>query len=102
MQNYAYLLTLLVALSGMFMIDRRYKLAWFWNRRRTATILALVLAFFLLWDIVNISANIIHTNPAWVSGLHVFTPDLPVEEFLFLILLGYQTLLLWRWQCTRS
>lgn len=101
MQHFWYLLVLVVSLSGLTYLDYVRKLAWFWDWRKTALILLLNLLFFLAWDIVNIGAGIIVTNPAWVSGWYVVTPNLPVEEFLFLTLLGYQTLLLWRWRCSR-
>ena len=101
MQHYAYICVLLFSLSGLAFLDYRYKLAWFWDARKTALILALNLVFFLVWDVVNISAGIIATNPEWVTGLHVYSPNMPVEEFLFLTLLGYQTLLLWRYHLGR-
>lgn len=101
MQQYAYICVLLFSLSGLTFLDYQKKLAWFWDARKTALILVLNLSFFLIWDIVNIEAGIIATNPAWVTGLYVGIPDLPIEEFLFLTLLGYQTLLLWRWRCSR-
>ena len=102
MQQYAYICVLLFSLSGLAFLDYRYKLAWFWDARKTALILALNLVFFLAWDIANISAGVIATNPEWVTGLHVYSPNMPFEEFLFLTLLGYQTLLLWRWRCSRT
>lgn len=102
MQSYAYLCVLIFSLGGLTFLDYKKQLAWFWNVRITAIILACNLAFFLVWDITNIAAGIIATNPAWVTGWHVVTPNLPIEEFLFLTLLGYQTLLLWRWQCSRT
>ncbi len=102
MQNYAYLTVLVIALFGLGSLDWKYKLAWFWKPRLTAMILAWSVMFFLIWDVVLIMAEIVSTNQSWVSGLYIVSPDLPIEEFLFLSLLGYQTLLLWRWQCTRS
>lgn len=102
MQNFVYLSVLLFSLSGLGFLDYKQRLAWFWDRRKTALILSCNLVFFLIWDVVNISAGIIATNQKWVSGAYVITPDLPMEEFLFLTLLGYQTLLLWRWRCTRT
>lgn len=102
MKQFVYLMVLLFSLSGLTYLDYQKKLAWFWNSRKTAFIICLNLIFFLLWDIVNISAGVIATNSEWVSGWYVITPNLPIEEFLFLTLLGYQTLLLWRWRCLRT
>ncbi len=102
MQQYAYICVLVFSLSGLAVLDYRQKLAWFWDARKTALILVVSLAFFLIWDIANISVGIIATNPAWVTGVYVYAPNMPLEEFLFLSLLGYQTLLLWRWRCSRT
>lgn len=102
MKSFAYLSVLVFSLSGLMYLDYKKRLAWFWDVRKTGLILGVSLVFFLIWDMVNIGAGIIATNQEWVVGLYVITPNLPVEEFLFLTLLGYQTLLLWRWQCTRT
>lgn len=104
MQQYAYICVLLFSLGGLAFLDYQKKLAWWWDPRKTALILGLNLVFFLVWDIVNIAAGVIATNPAWVTGIYVYTPNMPLEEFFFLTLLGYQTLLLWRWrqQCSRT
>lgn len=102
MKQFVYLLVLLISLGGLTYIDYKLQLALFWNSRKAALILLINLIFFLVWDIVNISAGIISTNREWVSGVYLLTPNLPIEEFLFLTLLGYQTLLLWRWRCLRT
>lgn len=104
MQSYAYLCVLVFSLGGLTYLDYRQRLAWFRDARSTALILACSLVLFLVWDISNIAAGIIATNPAWVTGWYVATPNLPVEEFLFLTLLGYLTLLLWKWRerCSRT
>lgn len=102
MQQFWYILVLVFSLSGMTYLDYQKKLLWFWNWRFTLRLLALNLMFFLAWDIVNINAGIIATNQAWVTGWYIFIQDLPIEEFLFLTLLGYQTALLWRWRCLRT
>lgn len=102
MQDFVYLFALVFSLGGLTYLDFVRKLAWFWDWRKTTLILLLNLLFFLAWDIANISAGIIATNHEWVSGFYVLTPNLPIEEFLFLTLLGYQTLLLWRWRCLRT
>ncbi len=98
MQSYAYLCCLVFSLTGLFYLDYKKQLAWFWNARKTAASLAIGLVFFLTWDISGIVLNVFSTNQAWVSGLYVVTPNLPIEEFFFLNLLCYQTVLLWRWR----
>lgn len=93
--SFYYLLALLFSLSGLLFADYRFKLALFANKR-LGVILLIAVSFFLIWDIVGIALGVFSTNQAWVSGWHVVTPNLPVEEFLFLALLTYVTLLTWR------
>lgn len=52
-------------------------------------VLALVVGFFLLWDVAGILLNVFYTNQKYVSGVYFFTPDMPLEEILFLTLVGY-------------
>jgi len=101
MQNFLYLSVLLFSLGGLLFLDAQKKLAWFWSWKKTAVLLGVNLLFFLVWDMANIARGIISTNQAWVTGWYIGISDLPIEEFLFLTLLGYQTILLWRWRCTR-
>ncbi len=102
MQPYAYLISLIFSLMCLTLLDYRLKLAWFWDWRKVLLCITATLGFFLLWDITGISLRVFSTNPAWVSGVYFITPNLPVEEFLFLTLLGYLTVLLWRWRCLRT
>lgn len=82
-------------------LDKKYTLALFWHRNITLAVVLSGVLFFLAWDIVGIVLGVFSTNQAWVTGLYIITPDLPIEEFLFLILLNYQVVLLWRWRCIR-
>jgi lycopene cyclase domain-containing protein len=90
------------SLTGLALADFRYKLVLFWRPRQMALVLTVAVGFFLLWDITGIVLDVFSTNPAWVSGWYVITPNLPVEEFGFLTLLNYQIMLLWRWLCLRT
>lgn len=55
-----------------------------------------MLLFFLAWDIAGIWLKVFSTNQRYVLGLYLFTPDLPIEECFFLILLTYVILLVTR------
>lgn len=95
MIGFAYLGALLVSLGGLAVLDHRFQLAFFADWRRTASCLGIGLVFFLVWDIAGIALGIFARgdNP-YMTGLQL-APELPVEEAFFLVLLCYNTLLVW-------
>lgn len=87
-----YLAALLVALFGMVMLDLRFRL-FFWNDARRATIvMAVGVAFFLLWDLAGIGLGVFFRGEtAFMTGLQI-APEVPLEELFFLTLLCYLTM----------
>ncbi|MBC7725164.1 MAG: lycopene cyclase domain-containing protein [Burkholderiaceae bacterium] len=86
-----YLAALLVALTGMVVLDRRFGLFFFADGggRRAGIVLALGVLFFLVWDLVGIGAGVFFRGEtSFMTGLQV-APELPVEEVFFLTLLCY-------------
>lgn len=100
--QYYYLIFLLFSLGGLLFADYKHKLFFFRFPRTALKIYAAGLGFFLTWDITGIVLSVFSTNQEWVSGLHFFTPNMPVEELLFLSLLLTNTALVWslvgRWK----
>lgn len=92
MTTWAYLLALLVSLSGMVVLDLRYKL-FFWQHWRRATgVLIVGLAFFIAWDLAGIDAGVFFRGDSpFVTGIQL-APELPLEEVFFLTLLCYLTM----------
>lgn len=94
---YAYSLILLVSLFGLWLCDRRWHLVAYQPssgaKHATITTLLIGVSFFLVWDIAGIILGIFSTNPRYVLGLNFFTPNLPIEEVLFLTLLIYVSLI---------
>ena len=87
-----YLAALLVALTGMVMLDRRFRLFFWPDARRAAVVLAAGLVFFVTWDLLGIGLGIFFRGEtAFMTGLQV-APELPVEELFFLTLLVYVTM----------
>ena len=87
-----YLAALLVALTGMVMLDRRFRLFFWVDARRAAIVLVVGLAFFVTWDLFGIGLGIFFRGEtAFMTGLQV-APELPVEELFFLALLVYVTM----------
>ena len=90
-----YALALVISLAGLATLDRKFRLAFWPHRRRTAVVVGVSVLGFLLWDLAGISLGIFFRGPGpWQSGL-VIAPELPVEEVLFLTLLSYLSLLLY-------
>ncbi|WP_234986520.1 lycopene cyclase domain-containing protein [Demequina sp. NBRC 110055] len=96
MTSWLYLTALLISIGGLATLDWRYRLALFVETRRTVLTLAIAVAFFLVWDLIGTGLGIFFIGDGpYQSGL-VIAPEVPLEEVFFLILLAYQTLLLWR------
>ncbi len=87
-----YLAALAIALTGMVMLDRRFRLFFWADARRASVVLAIGVLFFLAWDLAGISLGIFFRGETdFMTGLQL-APELPVEELLFLILLCYLTM----------
>jgi lycopene cyclase domain-containing protein len=90
--TFAYLAALLIALAGMVLLDRRFRLFFWQDARRAAVVLAVGVVFFLLWDLAGVGLGVFFRGQTpFMTGLLV-APELPIEEVLFLALLGYLTM----------
>ena len=87
-----YLVALLIALTGMIVLDRRFRL-FFWNdARRAAVVLLAGVAFFLVWDFAGVGGGIFFRGEtSFMTGLQI-APEIPLEEVFFLTLLCYLTM----------
>jgi lycopene cyclase domain-containing protein len=87
-----YLLGLLVALTGMVALDRRFRLFFWRDPVRAVVILPVGIAFFLVWDLFGIGLHIFFRGEtAFMTGIQV-ARELPIEEPFFLALLCYLTM----------
>ena len=111
MIGFAYLGALAIALTGMVLLDRRWRLFFWRDWRRAAIVLPLGVVFFLIWDVAGIALGIFFRGQTdFMTGMLV-APELPLEEVFFLTLLSYNTmnaysaakdLLSGRWRRTRT
>ncbi|GLK16287.1 lycopene cyclase domain-containing protein [Herbiconiux flava] len=91
-----YLAALLVSLTGMVVLDRRFGLFFFDRPRRAAIVLVAGVLFFVVWDLFGIGLGIFFRGEtSFMTGLQV-APELPVEELFFLTLLCYLTMNVFR------
>lgn len=95
-QHWFYLFALLISISGLLFIDYRYKLAFWYDVRRTVWTVAITMFVFILWDIIGITLGIFFKGNSQYMLPFVVAPEFPVEELFFLFLLSFVTLLLYR------
>lgn len=105
MTHGAYLFGLLLSIIGMSLLDRRFKLAFWYDRRRTLLVVLLSIIVFTIWDLSAIGLGIfIHGSSQYMLPFTIL-PHFPLEEIFFLALLCYCTLVIYRggeklWQRT--
>lgn len=88
----AYLGALAIALAGMIVLDRRFRLFFWRDARRAAIVLAVGLVFFLAWDLAGVGLHIFFRGETdFMTGLQL-APEVPLEELFFLTLLCYLTM----------
>jgi lycopene cyclase domain-containing protein len=90
-----YLIGLLISIGGLMMIDRRWKLAFWRDGKRTALTLIVAIVIFILWDFFGISLGIFfHGGSAYTLPVRL-APEFPLEEIVFLFLLSYSALIIY-------
>ena len=87
--SFAYLAALLISLTGMVVLDRRFGL-FFWRAPRAATVVLVAgVVLFLAWDLVGIATGVFYRGQtSFMTGM-LLAPELPVEELVFLTFLCY-------------
>ena len=84
-----YLVALAIALTGMVMLDRRFRLFFWADARRASIVLIAGVLFFLAWDFLGVGLGIFFRGETdFMTGLQI-APEIPLEEVFFLTLLCY-------------
>ena len=104
--SFLYLAALLISLTGMVVLDRRFSLFFWADARRASVVLPVGVLFFLAWDMAGINAGVFFRGTGqWMTGLQL-APELPIEEVFFLTLLCYMTMNVYqaalRWLTSRA
>lgn len=87
-----YLAGLLVALTGLIVLDWRLRLFLFDAPARAAVLLAIGVAGFLAWDLAGVGLGIFFEGDRrLLVGIDV-APQVPLEELFFLLLLCLTTM----------
>lgn len=92
MIGFSYLAVLLVSITGMVVLDRRFRLFFWVAPVRAAMVLLLGVSVFLLWDGFGILLGVFFRGQTeFMTGV-LLAPELPLEELFFLVLLSYLTM----------
>lgn len=90
--QYTYLICLLIGVTGLTIIDWRYKLALFKFPKQTILVLLICITFFVAWDAAGIGLGIFFSGHSrYMLNRYIFS-DFPPEELLFLLVLCYTPL----------
>lgn len=94
--QFTYLIFLIISIACLTLIDRRFRLAYWHNKKQTALTLGVAIGIFIIWDILGIALGIFfHGGSQWALPFTI-APEFPIEELFFLYLLCYSTLILYR------
>jgi lycopene cyclase domain-containing protein len=95
MQQFYSIFALLVSITGLATLDRRFQLAFWNNRKKAMNVMVLSVIFFVAWDLLGIALGIFfHGESNYTLPIRI-VPEFPVEELLFLFVLNYSALLLY-------
>lgn len=94
--QWLYLIGLIFSIACLIVVDYRYKLALWYDKRRTLLTVGIGVLVFITWDLLGIQLGIFfHGNSVYTLPVRLL-PEFPVEELFFLLLLCYCTLLIFR------
>jgi lycopene cyclase domain-containing protein len=94
--QWVYLLSLIIVIVCLTLIDRRFRLAFFYDTKRTAQTLGLAVWLFIVWDIFGIKLGIFYHGDSSYTLPFRIIPQFPIEEIFFLFILSYTGLLIYR------
>jgi len=97
-----YLAALILVIGCLVLLDRRFKLAFFYDLKRTASTLAIAVWLFIVWDIFGIRLGIFSQGDSPYMLPVSIVPEFPVEEIFFLFTLCYTSLLIYRFVSKKS
>jgi lycopene cyclase domain-containing protein len=94
MMQFAYLAALIFGITGMAIIDWRYKLVFWRDWRRAGATLAICISVFIVWDLLGIALGIFFHGGSNLTLPLRLLPEFPLEELFFLFLLCYCALVI--------
>jgi lycopene cyclase domain-containing protein len=90
--GFVYLIALLVSLTGMVVLDRRFHLFYWLHAKRAVVVHVIGIVFFIVWDLYGIGQGLFFRGETEIMTGVLLAPELPLEELFFLTLLTYMTM----------
>lgn len=91
-----YLGVLLASIAGVTLVDLRWRVALWWDAKRTLIAVASSTALLIMWDLFGIGFGVFRMGSADVmTGVEIL-PHLPIEEPVFLVGLSYLSAVAYR------
>ncbi|KAA0919031.1 lycopene cyclase domain-containing protein [Dietzia sp. ANT_WB102] len=88
----AYLAVQVISITGILVIDHRWKLAAFRAPAATALAVTASVALLLTWDVLGVRSGVFFRGQTdFMTGLLV-APEIPLEEVVFLAFLSHLAL----------
>ena len=75
----AYLGFILFSFFGMAILDKKYKLAFFSDARKTALIILIGVSIFLIWDLLGIELGIFFYGGSDITTGIMVLPEVPID-----------------------
>ena len=104
MTQFAYIAALITSIGCFALIDYRYKLAFWHNKKHAAKTILIAYGIFLVWDLLGIAFDIFMHGGSRFAMPYLLLPELPIEELFFIAMLCYSTLIIYtglkKWQTT--
>ena len=94
--SFVYLGLLLFSLSGLALLDWRFRLAFAVNRLPSLLAIIVPALYLLIWDAVGVGLGIFFVGKSTMLTGVMLAPQIPLEEPFFLLLLCYTTLIVFR------
>lgn len=94
--HYFYVIILILSIGGLLLADRRLRLAFWHNKIASTKAVGYTMLLLLIFDVAGVINKIFSTNQDYVVRINIISPNIPIEEIIFLFMLCYVTLILYQ------
>ncbi len=94
--HYFYIFVLVFSIAGLLLADWRLRLAFWYDKIASTKAVGYTILLLLIFDVAGVINKIFSTNQDYVVRLNIISPNIPIEEVVFLFMLCYVTLILYQ------